>query len=222
MIIRLTILVIILLFFSCVSKSKFTKVVKQKGSLEKKLVDTDKRLKSIEKELQLCKKEVKQILETSGSSPDWALITSVQNKTRPLFECQKICKIQLLTQFSQIGSSIKNGFETRPINGILRSEQLINNNTRKWLFISDGYSQILKSNPRYETVVYIVSLYFDSNSNRFTIDIDYLPMVAGGKDDKRVFLSDETQINLYSIAVNNVTNSIINTQLKINTCLKRI
>ncbi len=221
---KIQILVFILSFFlsSCISKKQFSIVVEERDKLAQEIEVSNEKLREVENELRLCKEEIMKILETSGSSLDWALITSVQNKIKPLFYINTNCRNELSTNFSQIGNNIENLFKNKPVNGISRNEQFINENTRKWLFISNGYSDILKSIPRFETVIYIVSLYFDTESGRFAINIDYLPMVAGGKGDKRVFLYSESQINLYSETINGLIDDLVKNQIKINKCLKKI
>lgn len=211
--------IIITLLTGCVSKIKYVQLQENNSSLQKQLdtvlIDNEEKLNRI-KQLE---NELNSILQTNGISPNIAISNAILNLPPQVIELEKNCEFTK-TNFTQIGDNIIEEFKKNPINAVLRKSEKINGSAKRWILVSTGYSKILKTNPRYETIVYFINLYSDKPNNKYVIVVDFVPLISSSPSDKKSFFYSENQKNLYFSVLNDKMDSIMDNLKLFNNCLK--
>ena len=188
-------ILIIALVSSCVSRKKYRILHDQyEYTIEKYDSLAEQHVATVSRN-EVLLNDLSRLLKVSGVTTTAAISSTVLQAGSYRLAAKPICA---QTDYLPIISSQVNTLLTQqPFNGVLRIDARINRSTKKQIYISSGFSKFLESNPRYETVIYMVNIYADKESNMYLVDVDFIPLVSGSASDAKSLLYREEQVNLY-------------------------
>jgi len=139
-----------------------------------------------------------------------------------LFGIDKNCKITIENLMQEIAEIVERNIKNYPFSSTSVSKKTKDLNSCDWIFLRDGLSNILTSNPRYETSIYFLGLYPNKEYSKIILDFDFVILVSGGANDARTLIGYTDRINKYRDALYVYKETIQNTLMNKYPCLKKL
>jgi len=196
------------LFCSCVSRSKYNHIKDELKTSQNELnIAVDSNLVLL-KRVQLLKEDLDKFVRNSSIESRNSLFASFNTNNRHVIKFDSTCSVDRDKLVAEIFNFIGEKLMETPFLAVNQNDYRISEYLRKSVYVHSGYSSILMDNPRFEEIIYIVTIYYEPQEDAVSIHIDYLPMVSSTKADNQLFVSSTDRLTKYSKAIDQMLNKL--------------
>lgn len=214
-------LTLIISISACVSKRKYGYILDRNNQFEQELKYKDSIISSYNSRIYDLEQEIEAFLRVNGGMINSSYKSSIIEMETHVFKVSDTTRsfVPILTQ---LASQYIDELEKSPFNATKVTNTLIDESVRKIVLNNSGFSKLISSRPKYETVTYIVYLIYNHSNDMIVVTFDSMPLVSSSSADPKTFLYSDRQINQYTQAVNDQLGIIRNNILSNLPYLKRI
>ncbi len=185
---------------SCVSQKKYNTISLTNIELRDSINNLSSELLLKTERNLILEKDIQRLLQVNGLSISSSLTRSLIETDNIILDIESCINNAITVVADNVDQSMKKS----PISGTRRVHKRINDKVIKNVYVASGFSEILSTNPKYETVVYIVQIIEDNTSNDIVIDISFVPLVSSSSNDPNQLLFKDEQVNDYITTIDRV------------------
>lgn len=199
---------LVVLVNSCIPIKKYNQSVRENQFLLFKIDSFEVISNQKDIRIQKLKRDVDRFVRNSNFNSRSSLFASFNTNNNHSLKIQAGCGFDRSKLVSNIDEYIKKKMTSHPFLTVHQNTYRVSAHLKKSVYIHSGYSKILEDNPKYEEVIYVVTVYYDNDLDKISIHVDYLPMVSSTKEDNQLYVSSTDRLLKYSQSIDSLISTL--------------